>query len=133
MILRALAKRPGERFQSARELRQQLDRAAAGDSTVAGVSGFQPTVLAAARTRSPRRSPLIGFAIIATAMATLLGHHVRPGLSGRSKPIASSQREPPARAQRQAPAPSQREPPAQAQHDVKKARTASKRAGARKH
>ena len=148
VILRALAKRPGERFQSARELRQELDRAAAGDSTVVGVSGFQPTVLAAAPTRSLRRSPLIGFAIIATAMATVLGHHVRPGLFGRSKQIAPSQREPPARAQRQPPAPSQREPPAQAQrqpparaqrqptprvqHDVKKARPASKRAGARK-
>jgi serine/threonine protein kinase len=39
VVLRALAKRPAERFQSARELREALERAAAGDHIAKGVSG----------------------------------------------------------------------------------------------
>jgi serine/threonine-protein kinase len=139
-VLRLLAKRPEQRFQSARELRHAFELAAMAGWCEAGVSGVAPTILAGAPMRSARRSPLIRFAIMAAGMATLLGHHL-PGAVANRQQIAASQREPPARAQRQTPARIQRQPlagtlrstPAQAEHDVKKApRTASKRAVDRK-
>jgi serine/threonine protein kinase len=86
-VLRSLAKRPGERFQTARELLQILDGADSGGALVSGVA---QTVVARAPRRSPRRLGLLPAAIIATAMATLLGHHVGPG-RGNEGPIASSE------------------------------------------
>jgi serine/threonine protein kinase len=75
VVLRALAKRPDERQQSARELRDALDRAAGLPRTPA-VSGLEKTVLA-----SPSRplagSRWLGFAIIAAVLVVLVGDHAR--------------------------------------------------------
>jgi serine/threonine protein kinase len=90
VVLRALAKRPAERFQSARELRQALERAAVGNYSAAGVSGVDPTVLAMAPVPSPGRQLVIRFAIMAAAMAMFLGHHLRPAVVGDRRRIASS-------------------------------------------
>jgi serine/threonine-protein kinase len=90
-VLRLLSKRPAARFQSAREVRQALERAPLTDVSV---RAFAPTMVATpARSRSPGGSPLARFAIIGAAMVMLLGHHV-PGLVGSSGPIASSPKEP---------------------------------------
>jgi serine/threonine-protein kinase len=73
VVMRALAKPPAERFSSARELREALERASR--APVAGVSGLEKTILAAPRTTRAR--PLrIGAAIIATAAALGLGEHL---------------------------------------------------------
>ena len=90
VVLRALAKRPAERFQSARELRQALERAAVGNYSGAGVSGVDRTVLAMQPASSAGRQPLVRFAIMAAAIATLLGHHLRLGFVGDRRRIASS-------------------------------------------
>jgi len=148
VVLRALAKRPAERFQSARELRQGLERAAVGDYSAAAVSGIDRTVLAMAPGPSAGR-PVIRFAIMAAAMAMLFGHHLRPGFVGDGRPIASSETAVSARKARatgaaEGPAPSRsrqsspelaRQSPERGRNSIKQTRAAaSKRAPAgRKH
>jgi serine/threonine-protein kinase len=80
-VMRALAKRPAERFSSARELREALERAARAPAEI--VSGMEKTILAAPRVnRAPaprasrRRRLRVGAAIIATAAAVWLGDHL---------------------------------------------------------
>jgi serine/threonine-protein kinase len=116
VVLRLLAKRPEDRFQTARELRQALDRAAANDSSAVGAMALQATMWAGSLRPPPRRL-LLHVAIIGTALVTLLGNHRRVGPVGSVQQVASSERA----------------PPDQAQHDVRKARTASKRPVGRKH
>ena len=78
LIMRALAKRPAERFQSARDLREALDRAASGRNQHAVVSGIETTVFAAPV--APRsRSRWLQVAIILVAMALLIVGHLAPG------------------------------------------------------
>jgi len=71
VVLRALAKRPAERFQSVRELRQALEQAVVTDYAHAGAAGA---------TASPKRlSPATRFLCIATiaaAGAAMLGKHL---------------------------------------------------------
>src|SRR4029078_10208778 len=55
VVLRLLAKRPPERFQSARELRQALARVNAADRADAGVSGLGATKLAETAVVRPAR------------------------------------------------------------------------------
>jgi serine/threonine protein kinase len=89
-ILRLLAKRPGERFQNVRELREALDNRAAAEVSGAAVSAVAPTIVAQAPPRrSSRRWALIPVAIIAGAMATLVAHRLRPELF-TGTPIASA-------------------------------------------
>src|SRR6478609_6273009 len=93
-ILRVLSKRAAERFQSARELRQALEGAPLTDVSV-GPRAFAPTILAAPVPARPRiRLALARFATMGAAIATLLAHHLPPGLVGNSRPIASAQKEP---------------------------------------
>jgi serine/threonine-protein kinase len=88
VVLRALAKKPAERFQTAHELRHALERGARGYAD-AGVSGLEETMMATSsspappRTRS-RRIPF-AFAIIAVAAALLIGNHFRTKLFGRRR------------------------------------------------
>jgi len=91
-ILRALAKRPAERFQTVRELRQALESGGEIDLRDSPVSAVAPTIVAQAPRRSSRGVTLMAVAVIASAMAMVFGHHLRPGLLGRS-PIASSEGE----------------------------------------
>jgi len=119
-ILRVLAKRPKDRFQSARDLRQALERAAVPDSRVIGATRVQRVMRAAAPVGSRRRQLLIPSAIIAAAMATSLGHHWQPGLVGHDDQLAPSEATLPDRAR---PEPADDRPA----REVRKARAGSKR------
>ena len=78
VVLRTLAKRPEERFQSAREVREALERAVHVRDSQASVTGTEKTIFAGSR-ESPRPSRWSRLAIIAAAMAMLAGDHVRIG------------------------------------------------------
>jgi len=97
VVLRAMAKRPEDRFQSARELRQALERAADARSASAGVSGLDATMLASSppvRRTAPR---WIGLVIAGAAAAILIGNHLRPrGRVARAGAAAPRPRPPPA-------------------------------------
>jgi len=90
VVLRALAKRPADRFQSARELRRALDRAASSrDLGPAVVSGLAPTMLAVSSApKAPSR--WMTLVIIAAVAALLISDHTRPGPSGGGRRVASS-------------------------------------------
>ena len=80
-----MAKRPEDRFQSARELRQALERAALARDGRAGVSGIEATMLASSpsvRRAAPRWN---GFAIIVVAVAIMIGNHLGPRVSGNAR------------------------------------------------
>jgi serine/threonine-protein kinase len=89
VVLRALAKRPADRFQSARELRQALARAARARRGEAAVSGIETTMLAPSAAPQPRRRWL-HLAIIAVAAAVLVGDHLRPRAPTIARPIPTS-------------------------------------------
>jgi serine/threonine-protein kinase len=91
VVMRALSKRPDERFQSARELRQALERAVAAGDGDAAVSGTDRTMMAASQARRSSASRFLPFAVIVAAVALLLGHHVRSATL-RARPIAASDR-----------------------------------------
>jgi len=82
VVLRALAKRPAERFQSARELRLALERAARAGDGNAAVSGIETTMLAPPAAPRPRPR-WMGVAIVAVVAAMLVGDHLRPTLPAR--------------------------------------------------
>ena len=85
VVMRAMAKRPEDRFQSARELRQALERAAHARSGSAGVSGLEATMLASSppvRRTAPR---WIGLVIAVAAAAILIGNHLRPRGAGNAR------------------------------------------------
>jgi serine/threonine-protein kinase len=96
-VMRALSKRPDERFQSARELRQALERAAVTGDGDAAVSGTDRTMMAASPARRSAGSRLLPLAVIVAAVALLLGHHLRAG-AVRGRPVATSDKpDPPSR------------------------------------
>jgi serine/threonine-protein kinase len=77
VIMRALTKRPAERFQSARDLREALDRAADRRNERASISGIETTVFATPV--APRsRTRWLQFATILVAMALLIVGHLAP-------------------------------------------------------
>jgi hypothetical protein len=85
VVMRAMARRPEDRFQSARELRQALERAAHVGSGSAGVSGLEATMLAsspAVRRTAPR---WIGLVIAVAAATILIGNHLRPRGAGNAR------------------------------------------------
>ncbi|HEY7371666.1 MAG TPA: serine/threonine-protein kinase [Polyangia bacterium] len=139
VVLRALAKRPAERFQSAGELRRALERAVLADYSGVGVDGLGATVLAPSRVTPPPRLPVIRFTVMTAALALGLGHHLPRRASVVNEPArrahagggaAAVAPPPPSRdhARQPEPAPA-REPPARpthathAKHDAKPART----------
>ncbi|HXU00980.1 MAG TPA: serine/threonine-protein kinase [Polyangia bacterium] len=82
VVLRALAKKPAERFQTARELRHALERGARGYAD-AGVSGLEATMMAPPTSARRTRSRWMPFVIIAAAAALLIGNHLRKKVLGR--------------------------------------------------
>ncbi len=89
VIMRALAKQPAERFQSARELRRALDRAASQRGADAGISGIEKTILATPPARRGRASWMRP-AILVLALALLIGEHLRPAGSADNGAVAST-------------------------------------------
>jgi serine/threonine protein kinase len=85
VVMRALSKRPAERFQSAGELRQALERAVVIDYGHAGAGGT-----AASRHRLSAGSRFLCLAIIAAAGATLVGDQLRARASARRNAVAAS-------------------------------------------
>jgi serine/threonine protein kinase len=140
VVLRALAKQPDERFQSARELRRALDRATAlTDAAVAIISGMERTVLATAPAPRRRSSYWMEVPIIAAALLMLVGHHLpaRSAIGGdaiKSRAVASTEAPPPAsRSRPRRPSPEvTRQPPERARHEGKPARPSAKRQAPRK-
>jgi serine/threonine-protein kinase len=118
VVLRALAKRPAERFQSARELRRALERAARARDRGPAVSGIETTMLAAAAAHRPPPR-WIHLAIIALATASLIGDHLRP--AGAGGPVSARER-----ARRPAPM-APRDPPERLKHNASQARAPSRR------
>jgi hypothetical protein len=90
LIMRALTKRPAERFQSARDLRVALDRAANVRNRHAIVSGIETTVFATPI--APRsRSRWLPVAIILVAMALLIVGNLAPtGLQSLRRLISAA-------------------------------------------
>jgi serine/threonine-protein kinase len=88
VVMRALAKRPDQRFQSARELRESLDRAAVGREANVVVSGIETTIFAAPLKAPPRRGWMHS-AIIAAAMALLIAWHLGPEAVPKGKRASS--------------------------------------------
>jgi hypothetical protein len=132
VVMRALSKRPAERFQSAGELRRALEHAVVIDyahtHTGAGGTAASPARLSAG-------SRFLCFAIIAAASAVLVGDQLRArasaaknaataGAAAPASPVASDQPSPPEVAPRD---PSERGK----RHIKKQARATAKRAAAR--
>jgi len=112
VVMRALAKKPAERFQTARELRLALERGARGYAD-AGVSGFESTMMAPSLPAPRPRSRWIPLTIIAAAAALLIGNHLRTKVLGRrsAASVASEPaRKPRVAAGSEAPAPTRDSP-----------------------
>jgi serine/threonine protein kinase len=135
VVLRALAKKPEERYQSARELRRALDRATAlTDAAVAIISGTERTVLATPPAPHRHSSSWMEVPIVAAALLLLVGHHLpaRQPMGGdatKSSAVASTEAPPAASANRPRRPSSEvaRESTARARHEGKPARPIAKR------
>jgi serine/threonine-protein kinase len=93
VVLRALAKRPEDRFQSADDLRSALGRAAKAPFRPA-VSGFAATVIAPSRSprARPSRSSWMAPAIIVLSVGMLIASHALKGKApGGPRRAASSE------------------------------------------
>jgi serine/threonine protein kinase len=89
VVMRALAKRPVERFQSARELRDALDRASRRRNGAAIISGIETTIFATPPA-SRSHAGWMRSAIILVAIALLIGGHLGPGGLPVSRGTASA-------------------------------------------
>jgi serine/threonine-protein kinase len=89
IVMRALAKQPDERFQSARELRRALDRVPNLRAGEAGVSGMEKTILATPPAQRSRPGWMRA-AIVALALGLLIGEHMGAAPSGSHGAIAST-------------------------------------------
>jgi hypothetical protein len=89
IVMRALAKQPDERFQSARELRRALDRVPNLRAGEAGVSGMEKTILATPPVRRSRPGWMRP-AIVALALGLLIGEHMGAAPYGSDAAIAST-------------------------------------------
>jgi hypothetical protein len=92
VVMRALAKRPEERFQSARQLRQALDTAVSTRNGEAGISGVEKTILAKPQSR-PSGAGWMRAVVILVALAVLAGEHLVTVPSGHNGAIASTGRQ----------------------------------------
>ena len=131
VVLRALAKRPAERHQSARELRQALEHAAVIDYSEAGAGGA-----AASPWRLSAGSRFLCLAMIAGSAAVLLGHHVRSRRAAAASNAASAGAAgltPAADGGRRSSSEVAQETPERARRDTQQARHVSKRRADRKH
>jgi len=133
VVLRALAKRPGDSFQSALALRQALEQAAVVDYGHTGASGV---------TAPPwRLSPGARFlclAVVVGGATALVGHHLhakKAAAAARDATVAAPVPPPPAADRDEAPATeiAQASPPERSRHSGKPARHRSKRHAAHKH
>jgi serine/threonine-protein kinase len=127
VVLRALAKRPAVRFQSARELREALEQAAVVDYGHAG---------AGETTAGPRRmsagSRFLCLAIIAAAATTVLGDRLRARRAAAASTTAGSSMAAPTRdGDKQAAGENGRPPTAPAKRTAKHARSSSRRGAPR--
>jgi len=86
VVLRLLAKQPAQRLQSACELRQAIEHAGPAARGDAGTTGMEATIVARPRARAVSGSRFISFAVIAAAIAVLLGHHVHIGAAVAASP-----------------------------------------------
>jgi serine/threonine protein kinase len=94
VVLRALAKQPGDRFQSAGELREAVERAAMARDRSTDVSGLAKTMVASRPTPQvhPRWMRVSMVAVAAVFAAMVIGdHHLRPKVPTGSRRIASSE------------------------------------------
>jgi serine/threonine protein kinase len=87
VVMRALSKRPEDRFQSARELRQELQRAVLIGDRDGAVSGTDRTMMAAPSRGARPHSRILPGAIVMAALAVLLGHHLPTGAAPRKDSI----------------------------------------------
>jgi len=130
VVMRALSKRPDERFQSARELRQELERAVVIGDGDAPVSGTDRTMLAPPARPARARSRFLPGAIVTAAIAMVLGHHLRIGAAPRKDSIVAGARAPgPAREHAR-----RTSPPSvpQGQDDARPAKATAKNTSAKK-
>jgi serine/threonine protein kinase len=131
VVLRALAKRPAERFQTAGELRRALEQAVVTDYGPVGASELAaPPALLSAGSR------FLCLAIIAAAVVIPVGHHLHARASAARAAIAANAVGPPPSRDGAAPAAPEvaGEPSERAKRHPKQARGASraaKRSGAR--
>ena len=131
VVLRALAKRPAERHQSARELRQALEHAAVIDYSEAGAGGT-----AASPRRLSAGSRFLCLAIIVGSAAVLLGHHARSRRAAAASNAAIAGMARPTPAADGGPRSSSeiaQETPERAKRDTQQARHGSKRRAVRNH
>lgn len=128
VVLRALAKRPAERFQSARELRQALEQA-----VVIGYGNTRSNGAAASSARLSTGSRLLSLAITAAVVAMLLGDHLRLHAGGAGKSTTASAGEPTASRGRDRRSSTElgRESSERARRNAKQVRPTAKRALAR--
>jgi serine/threonine-protein kinase len=131
VVLRAMSKRPAERHQSARELRQDLEHAAVIDyaHSPAGAS-------TTSRSRLSGGARFLCLAIVAASATTILGHRLksRAAAARAAAEAAAAATAPPVRQVAEA-APTElaEEASEPAKRNAKHARHVSKRSAARKH
>jgi len=147
VVLRALAKKPLERFQSADDFRKALERAMHTRDEAEPISGLEPTILDGAKVqhkaRARRGRAVLRWLVVGAAAALIADHHLASKITHATRTAATSresrestaaadnlQREAPL--SRQAPA-SARVPPKTVRSSAGATRTISKRAKPRSH
>jgi serine/threonine-protein kinase len=122
-VMRALAKQPAERFQSARALREALERGSKSRNHQAIITGVEKTVVAAPR-RSRARCGWLHAAVIVVATALLIVGHLAPRAAPSTSAVVSENGDEPERdGARSAPGGGRR-PAKQKRHALKRARPA---------
>ena len=131
VVMRALSKRPAERYQSAGELRRALEHAVVIDYAHTGAGG-----MAASPKRLSAGSRFLCFAIIAAAGATLVGDQLRARASARRNAAAAAAAAPAPAVASDAPSAPEvapREPSERGKRHIKKQARATAKKSSRSH